>query len=412
MPERSRMMKKLLWTRTEENRGTNARCTVYVNPSLKSSEAPQLPLSAHFASAVTPSPSPLPKETDQDFCDPRSLSVESSTPAVVLPTQTTAAPVVKSDLPSKHKAVPSEPKIVSPADFLSSGGLNAFTLFESEAEDQVDLTAFPPTDNAIFVGNKRQRTDLAQLPNEDESFFSGEDSFSESDDGEQFASSWLLSPTDIESSFQSDMSTNVSRRESQQFDADMNQSVQNANGQTQQSGDDRPVTPDEDDQHDSPDNAGGSEDPNSASVNRRGRKQSLTEDPSKTFVCHLCNRRFRRQEHLKRHYRSLHTQDKPFKCQECGKQFSRSDNLSQHQRTHGSGSFPLTVVDAPQMPQDIPMAPMPHSDSGDERMTHVLLSTANHVIAPMSDSSSGSDLSDTMSGTSKKGNKRKRDDQN
>ncbi|KAF9879905.1 hypothetical protein CkaCkLH20_02716 [Colletotrichum karsti] len=76
-----------------------------------------------------------------------------------------------------------------------------------------------------------------------------------------------------------------------------------------------------------------------APVNRRGRKQSLTEDPSKTFVCELCNRRFRRQEHLKRHYRSLHTQDKPFECNECGKKFSRSDNLSQHARTHGSGAI-------------------------------------------------------------------------
>lgn len=68
---------------------------------------------------------------------------------------------------------------------------------------------------------------------------------------------------------------------------------------------------------------------------RRGRKQSLTVDPSKTFVCHLCTRRFRRQEHLKRHFRSLHTKDKPFSCNECGKKFSRSDNLSQHARTHG-----------------------------------------------------------------------------
>src|SRR5690606_9029206 len=66
------------------------------------------------------------------------------------------------------------------------------------------------------------------------------------------------------------------------------------------------------------------------SNSRRGRKQSVTDDPSKTFVCTLCSRRFRRQEHLKRHYRSLHTQDKPFECNECGKRFSRSDNLSQH----------------------------------------------------------------------------------
>lgn len=74
-----------------------------------------------------------------------------------------------------------------------------------------------------------------------------------------------------------------------------------------------------------------------APVVRRGRKQSLTDDPSKTFVCHLCTRRFRRQEHLKRHFRSLHTKDKPFSCEDCGKKFSRSDNLSQHARTHGSG---------------------------------------------------------------------------
>ncbi|KAK3994924.1 putative cutinase [Cladorrhinum sp. PSN332] len=85
-----------------------------------------------------------------------------------------------------------------------------------------------------------------------------------------------------------------------------------------------------------------------APANRRGRKQSLTEDPSKTFVCDICNRRFRRQEHLKRHTRSLHTQDKPFECGECGKKFSRSDNLAQHARTHGSGAIALDLLDGPE----------------------------------------------------------------
>lgn len=84
---------------------------------------------------------------------------------------------------------------------------------------------------------------------------------------------------------------------------------------------------------------------NPAPANRRGRKQSLTEDPSKTFVCELCNRRFRRQEHLKRHYRSLHTQEKPFECNECGKKFSRSDNLAQHARTHGSGAIVMDLIE-------------------------------------------------------------------
>lgn len=71
-------------------------------------------------------------------------------------------------------------------------------------------------------------------------------------------------------------------------------------------------------------------------VYRRGRKPASTDDDdsSKTFVCAHCSRRFRRQEHLKRHFRSLHTREKPFGCKECGKTFSRSDNLAQHARTH------------------------------------------------------------------------------
>jgi len=85
-----------------------------------------------------------------------------------------------------------------------------------------------------------------------------------------------------------------------------------------------------------------------APTSRRGRKQSLTEDPSKTFVCDICNRRFRRQEHLKRHYRSLHTQEKPFECSDCGKRFSRSDNLAQHARTHGAGAIVMNLIDDPE----------------------------------------------------------------
>ncbi|KAI5465872.1 hypothetical protein BGZ63DRAFT_116407 [Mariannaea sp. PMI_226] len=100
-----------------------------------------------------------------------------------------------------------------------------------------------------------------------------------------------------------------------------------------------------------------------APANRRGRKQSLTEDPSKTFVCDLCNRRFRRQEHLKRHYRSLHTQEKPFECNECGKKFSRSDNLAQHARTHGSGAIVMNLIDDPEgRGFDPSMIPQPAAD--------------------------------------------------
>jgi hypothetical protein len=108
------------------------------------------------------------------------------------------------------------------------------------------------------------------------------------------------------------------------------------------------------------DNAAGSN-PLPAPTSRRGRKQSLTEDPSKTFVCEICNRRFRRQEHLKRHYRSLHTQEKPFECSECGKKFSRSDNLAQHSRTHGSGAIVMNLIDDPDAMAGVPMHPAyPH----------------------------------------------------
>jgi hypothetical protein len=137
----------------------------------------------------------------------------------------------------------------------------------------------------------------------------------------------------------------------------------------------------------------------STPANRRGRKQSLTEDPSKTFVCTLCSRRFRRQEHLKRHYRSLHTHDKPFECNECGKKFSRSDNLAQHARTHGSGAIVMGVLEngdlQPRMPYD-------------EEMGHVLFEAAQRAAAASSSSGSSSDCSSTDSKRAMK--KRKRDE--
>lgn len=144
----------------------------------------------------------------------------------------------------------------------------------------------------------------------------------------------------------------------------------------------------------------GSQAGGSAPTNRRGRKQSLTEDPSKTFVCNLCSRRFRRQEHLKRHYRSLHTQDKPFECNECGKKFSRSDNLAQHARTHGSGAIVMGVLENGELQPRMPF---------DEEMGQVLFEAAQRAAAAASSSSGSS--SDSSSSESKRGlKKRKRDD--
>jgi zinc finger protein BrlA len=46
-----------------------------------------------------------------------------------------------------------------------------------------------------------------------------------------------------------------------------------------------------------------------------------------------CNKRFQRQEHLKRHEKT-HTKADLFSCQFCGKNFGRSDNLKSHTKLH------------------------------------------------------------------------------
>ncbi|KAF9930227.1 hypothetical protein BGZ67_005903 [Mortierella alpina] len=74
----------------------------------------------------------------------------------------------------------------------------------------------------------------------------------------------------------------------------------------------------------------------------RGRRVSTSQPDNvsggKLFTCHFddCGKIFKRSEHLKRHVRSIHTQEKPFGCpiHNCTKRFSRSDNLNQHIRIH------------------------------------------------------------------------------
>lgn len=67
---------------------------------------------------------------------------------------------------------------------------------------------------------------------------------------------------------------------------------------------------------------------------RKENKQADLVDLSKIYLCNYCSRRFKRQEHLKRHFRSLHTFEKPYDCPICNKKFSRSDNLNQHLKIH------------------------------------------------------------------------------
>ncbi|KAL2871046.1 FTFMHR domain-containing protein [Aspergillus lucknowensis] len=51
--------------------------------------------------------------------------------------------------------------------------------------------------------------------------------------------------------------------------------------------------------------------------------------------CNICDRRFKKTEHFKRHERS-HTKEKPYECNVCHKRFSRSDVLSRHAKGHNT----------------------------------------------------------------------------
>tara|TARA_R110002003_G_scaffold13_5_gene877 strand:- start:23332 stop:23970 length:639 start_codon:yes stop_codon:yes gene_type:complete len=185
-------------------------------------------------------------------------------------------------------------------------------------------------------------------------------------------------------------------------------------GKTQTSGDENTTSAASSQHHSghasNADNAAGSSSDENGSTpvaptSRRGRKQSLTEDPSKTFVCTLCSRRFRRQEHLKRHYRSLHTHDKPFECTDCGKKFSRSDNLSQHQRTHGTGAVVMGVLDSSEFHGDsMQHQPGPYI-SNPAQMGQVLYQAAQDISSSSSDS-----YSDLEAASINKMRKRKRDE--
>ena len=266
------------------------------------------------------------------------------------------------------------PKIQAPvpSTFEQSGsayfeGLPAFDHYsdlESDHDYVKDVATFS-SDNAADLSSRPHGLDL--LPFSDEEILS-EKSFGDFEDAEQFAAPQLLDPPQTSSG-----DSMASAIASPIFGARRRKTTKISNMYKCQSGNvygdeavtyaDGPQSPEASHSHQSAlineahaetsseHNAAASS--ASAEVNstatqpatRRGRKQSLTDDPSKQFVCNICNRRFRRQEHLKRHVRSLHTQEKPFECTDCGKTFSRSDNLAQHARTHGSGAIVMEVME-------------------------------------------------------------------
>lgn len=239
---------------------------------------------------------------------------------------------------------------------------------DSEEDFVNGLVNFPNTDNVQFFGNKRQRTDSgADLISLNSDFVSEED-FEEFAEFEQPEHSVACPPSPPASVTEREVKPKKEKRtkrakktscdeDSTEFDnlvrsrkytVPMNAAAgtppQETSADVQHENNTAPSQADSSDSNKNAESETGAT-PSQPAVTRRGRKQSLTEDPSKTFICEICNRRFRRQEHLKRHYRSLHTGDKPFECHECGKKFSRSDNLAQHSRTHGSGAILMGVLE-------------------------------------------------------------------
>jgi hypothetical protein len=424
--------------------GDWARCgsppmtPVFIHPNSLTSHASEL-LSATSCPSLSPSPSPYPRsvisEQDFDFCDPRNLTVASgaSSTSADIPLKRTAAefpalPTLCAGDDEEHRFMLGGESLDKAADthntkftftapaHHSLPTFDQFSDLDSEEDFVNGLVNFPSTDNVQFFGAKRQRTssgsDLLSLHSEP--FISEDDfeDFDELDDSEQFAAACLPSPpasgseTDIKKEKKSKKSNKKARRDEEDDSTDFDNLVRSrkytvpmttASGQEGAAPTQRQQSTTRSQsgssEHHATNSVMGSEsgtpqNPN-APVNRRGRKQSLTEDPSKTFVCEICHRRFRRQEHLKRHYRSLHTEDKPFECHECGKKFSRSDNLSQHARTHGSGAIVMGVLEDGEVPSD--HMELPSDSEQVHALGNVLFNVAQAASGSDSEASSGND---------------------
>jgi C2H2 transcription facotor len=360
-------------------------------------------LSATSCPSLSPSPSPIPRSTnlsdDVKFCDPRKISVSSSASS-----EYPCLPTLCPGDDEEHKLILrgeafDKPETQQPpaSDFLGANGLPTFEpLFELDTEEELSgLVQFPSTENSQFLGAKRQRTEPLLPLAEEESFVS--EDFSDFED--ELAVNGLPTPSDSTGSFAEDVMVEATRSAKKQHLPASDFTFNMAQATTPKSSG---AAMNQSAAADSSDNALASSSdeapaPVPAPTSRRGRKQSLTEDPTKTFVCNICSRRFRRQEHLKRHYRSLHTHDKPFECTDCGKKFSRSDNLSQHQRTHGAGAVVMEVMEEGQVRTQTEAS----FDSDDSSALGSILYEAAGAIPTESSSDSDSD---------KKAKKRKRDE--
>ena len=305
-------------------------------PSLSSTASD---LSNISCPSLSPSPAPYARsvssENDVDFCDPRNLTVSASSNPTLAPEfnlNNFGEEEVKSlEQGSIDTSVLSQPAFdFSPA---IASGLPAFEeLSDFESEDELS--------NLVKSGeaSRPRACTGSSVVSLGHGSFIGDDDFS-FDENDTFQFPSLPSPpTSVEAgedSHKDKRQKKTNNKDDRTVEPVINTAAaDNQTAEVEEMSDQASPVPSDSNSSAEADTPSA---PLQAPTNRRGRKQSLTEDPSKTFVCDLCNRRFRRQEHLKRHYRSLHTQEKPFECNECGKKFSRSDNLAQHARTHSSG---------------------------------------------------------------------------
>jgi C2H2 transcription facotor len=425
---------------------------VFIQPPAVASNQLELPelYSANISCpSLSPSPSPIPSSTPQtstsasfEFCDPRHLIVGSGEPVITVSTPSEFPPLPTLCAEDEEHKFALANTAHTPVSIESSftctledtqTALPAFEPFlESDSEDDFNpFVAFTTADNIVYNGDKRQK--IVSFSDEDE-FLS--ESLEDLEDCESFAVASFPSPPEsaISSASAAAMNITKSKKKSPRklkkastpsdSGSDYADSINMASGSfssrtngqdqagsSQAAGSSTQSQTSSNDGHGIASSSDATAQTPPAPVNRRGRKQSLTEDPSKTFVCTLCSRRFRRQEHLKRHYRSLHTHDKPFECNECGKKFSRSDNLAQHARTHGSGAIVMEVLEHGEIPPH-----MAYDEEGRPALGTVLFETAQVAAAQSTSSSSGSDSGRSLhslspASESKKAlKKRKRDD--
>ncbi|KAI0460247.1 hypothetical protein F5B21DRAFT_138132 [Xylaria acuta] len=354
--------------------------------------------------SLSPSPSP-PCDQDLDFCDPRNLTVGGAANPILAP-DFSSSPVALEEFRGEATAKDNALPVAFEFDPAVHHGLQSFD-DTSDLESEDDILNF--VNRLVNLGDQpsgegkrsRSATCSTTLSLGHDSFLA-DDSF-DYEDNTSCAVTGMPSPaSSFDSDAHKDKKLKKTKKESRKSAPIMNIA---AAATDSPSGQEQTEETAQDEATKAGDNAANSSDgsepaqaPLPAPANRRGRKQSLTEDPSKTFVCELCNRRFRRQEHLKRHYRSLHTQDKPFECNECGKKFSRSDNLAQHARTHGSGAIVMNLLDGNEDSLDM-IAP---ADSDYHNYGKVLFQVASEIPG------SGSDFSSDDSQSESNGKKKRK----